>query len=166
MDTQMSNRTKKLPFKRRVQQVFADLFTAKNVLSVPDTCELPASIDKRKNDLVDEFYTQRAAMWRFFKAHTLKQCAEVEQKSARAGVCEQLGIDEEKVEPGEERIYTRGDVSLLLKVNNPARRLDREQLRMVLITKYKFTSDKADECIRESEKEGKPPIYLTPTVNE
>jgi len=159
-------RKAKLPFKKRMQQAFEDLFLNKNGLRVPEPVNYPATLNKRSNAEVEQFNNEWACIVEYAKAYALKQYAEVKAKNARANMCEILGIDEEKLEPGIEVIYTRDNASVVLKVNNAARRLDREMLRSTLMTKYKFSSDQADECIKSSEKLGKAPVLLSPTIND
>src|SRR5215475_10504589 len=149
-----------------MQQAFEDLFLNKNGLRVPEPVNYPATLNKRSNAEVEQFNNEWACMVRFAKAHVLKQAAEVEVRSARANMCDVLGIEEDRLEPGTETMYTRDNVSVLVKVNNGQHRLDREMLRSTLITKFKLTSDQVDECMKASEKVGKPPLILSPTVND
>src|SRR5262245_29379652 len=165
MDAQsMATKVKQLPFKRRVQNLVADLFGTKSDLPVPDKFGLPSSIDKRKNADVAQFAEERRVLWEFAKAHALKQAAENAYKVHKEAFCDTFGIAEDAAEAGTEFNLTRYDVTCLVKVNRPQSRIDREKLRGVMMTELKLTAEKADEYIKKSEKPGKPPVYLTPTV--
>src|SRR5215475_3366836 len=146
-----------------MQQAFEDLFLNKNGLRVPEPVNYPATLNKRSNAEVERFNNEWASILKFARAYSLKQHAEVLARSARAEMCEALDINEETLEPGTEVMYTRDNVSVLVKVNNSQRRLDREMLRTVLITECKLSAEKVDELIKKSERLGKPPVLMSPT---
>lgn len=167
MDTQsMANRTKALPFRTRVQKAIAALFATKGDLAAPDSFVVPATIDKRRNALVEQFARERAVLWDFARAHAIKQDAEHWYNNAKSVFCEVFNLADEKLEAGYEVTITRDDVSCLVKVTKPQHRLDRSALRTALMLECKLTAEKADALLKKCEKAGKPPVYLTPTVNE
>jgi hypothetical protein len=155
----------RLPWKRRVQDAVAALFTSHSDLTAPEAFTLPSSIDKRKNAQVDAFVSERAVMYNFALAHAVKQAAETAFKKEKNAFCERFGITEDnKYEPGHEETLSRDDVSCLIKVTQPQHRIDRGILRSKLMTEMKMNAEKADAFIRTVEVAGKAPVYLTPTV--
>lgn len=165
METQsMPTKTKQLPFKTRVQRAVTALFASSD-LAAPDDFTTPSSIDRRKNTLVEQFGNERTVLWAFARAHVVKQAAEAAFKQAKADFCELFSVSEDAGEPGSEFTLTRDDVSCLVKVTQPQHRLDRGLLRTELMTQCKLSAEKADALLKKCEKAGKPPVYLTPTVN-
>src|SRR5262245_25727201 len=159
-------RKPKLPWKRRVQDVIADLFGDKSPIRVPDAVDLPSSINKRNNAEVKAFHDEHDVIAEYALAYTAKQAAEMWVKTTRVKMCEILNIEEDRLEPGLELAYTRDNVSVLVKVNQQQRRLDREMLRAVLMLELKLSAERVDELIKKGEKLSKAPLFLTPTVND
>jgi uncharacterized tellurite resistance protein B-like protein len=121
-------------------------------------------VDKRKNADVAAWTTRQRAVADFLTAHVGKQFFEAEHKRRRAVLCDELGINESKLDPGHDETFAFGNVALRVKVDNGQTRLDKEALRTLLVTEHKFSVEKAEALINKAQKKGKPPVHLTPSV--
>lgn len=157
-------KAEKLPITRRIQQALEGFLSIGSDLRVPDASELPARIDKRRNAQIEQFNAEHRMIADLFVVNEIRKWVDKNYERRRDEIAEKFDLRNLEVGDHPARVYD--NVALGIKVADGQSLLNRDLLRTVLVTKYKFSAAKAEECIELSTFKGKNSLRLSASVVE